>query len=138
MIIHVLIFKIPPRNSAKPTLIDKSRLLPFSEKHPEISPRNTEEFRADDFVYLAYFAVFLREMKISRLPWLRRNAKYVVLILPGVYITSRPITINNKNKTRYVRYEPYVEPFKQRVLNNSFLCRLLFIHFIYIMKQIIC
>ena len=25
-------------------------------------------------------------MKISRLPWLRRNAKYVVNFLPGVYL----------------------------------------------------
>ena len=40
----------------------------------------------DDFIYLSYFAVFLREIKISRLPWLRRNAKYVVFSLPGVYI----------------------------------------------------
>ena len=51
-----------------------------------LSRRNTEKFRADDFVYLAYFAVFLREIKISQLPWLRRNAEYVVIFLPGVYI----------------------------------------------------
>ena len=57
-----------------------------------LSRRNTEKFhgetakfRADDFVYLAYFAVFVREIKISRLPWLRRNAEYVVIFLPGVY-----------------------------------------------------
>ena len=60
----------------------------LSEKHREISPRNTAKFRADDFVYLAYFAVFLREIKISRLPWLRRNAEYVVIFLPGVYFTT--------------------------------------------------
>ena len=48
----------------------------FTEKHGEISRRR--------FVYLAYFAVFLREIKISRLPWLRRNAEYVVIFLPGV------------------------------------------------------
>ena len=30
--------------------------------------------------------MFLREIKISRLPWLRRNAEYVVIFLPGVYI----------------------------------------------------
>ena len=46
-----------------------------TEKHGEISRRR--------FVYLAYFAVFLREIKISRLPWLRRNAEYVVIFFTG-------------------------------------------------------
>ena len=32
--------------------------------------------------------MFLREIKISRLPWLRRNAEYVVIFLPGVYIQN--------------------------------------------------
>ena len=86
-IIHLLIFKISPSNSAKPTLSTNQGNYLSRRNAEKSSPRNTEEFRADDFVYLAYFSVFLREMKISRLPWLRRNEKYVVFNLPGVYMT---------------------------------------------------
>ena len=61
-----------------------------------LSRRNTEKFHREtprNFAqtisfYLAYFAVFLREIKISRLPWLRRNAECVVIFLPGVYVIN--------------------------------------------------
>ena len=56
-----------------------------------LSRRNTEKFHretrrnfAQTICLPGLFRGVFREIKISRLPWLRRNAEYVVIFLPGV------------------------------------------------------
>ena len=73
--------------------MDKSRQLPFSEKHGEISQSNIEKFCADDFVYLAYFAVFLREIKKNRVcHGCGETRKCVAFSLPGEYLADTAVS----------------------------------------------